>query len=127
MASSLLADGGGSSQSGYGAPVASSYGAPESSYGAPESSYGAPESSYGAPESSYGAPASSYGAPASGGKLDGDILHFSMSTLRLRCADLWRPRVSTKIRAGGENCGTKVPLSVATKYCSSREAQTSHN
>ena len=71
MASSLLADSGGSSDTGYGAPVASSYGAPESSYGAPESSYGAPESSYGAPE-----PSSGYSSPSSGGKVAGDILYF---------------------------------------------------
>merc|ERR1712038_1964833 len=66
VASRLLADGGDSGGSGYGAPVASSYGAPESSYGAPESSYGAPEDSYGAPASSYSAPSSSYSAPSSG-------------------------------------------------------------
>ena len=78
MASRLLADGGDSGGSGYGAPVATSYGAPESSYGAPESSYGAPESSYGAPESSYGAPepSSGYSSPSSGGKVAGDILYF---------------------------------------------------
>merc|ERR1712083_1188187 len=73
VASSLLADAGGSSDTGYGAPVASSYGAPESSYGAPESSYGAPESSYGAPEpsSGYSAPSSGYDAPSSGGDSHG--------------------------------------------------------
>lgn len=48
--------------SGYGAPVATGYGAPEPAYGAPEPAYGAPEPAYGAPAPSYAAPSTGYNA-----------------------------------------------------------------
>jgi len=52
VASSLLADGGGSSGSGYGAPTG--YGEPSSGYSAPSSGYDAPSSGYESPSSGGG-------------------------------------------------------------------------
>ena len=64
VASSLLADGGGS-DTGYGAP-SGGYGAPSSGYAEPSSGYSAPSSGYSAPSSGYSAPSSGYSAPSSG-------------------------------------------------------------
>jgi len=65
VASSLLADGGGGGQTGYGV---SSYGysAPSSGYGEPSSGYEEPSSGYSAPASGYNAPSSGYSTPSSG-------------------------------------------------------------
>ena len=64
VASSLLADGGGS-DTGYGAP-SGGYGAPSSGYAEPSRGYSAPSPGYSAPSSGYSAPSSGYSAPSSG-------------------------------------------------------------